>query len=248
MPWDLNCDLGEGEAPAKTQALMRHISSANIACGAHAGDIKSMENAVGLALRHEVRIGAHPGSPNRAAFGRAEISLSALEFSTLLVQQISALDAVARAMGARLRHVKLHGALYHITERNPELGAAYLETIQRWWPRLTIFGLANGNVIRLANKLGLRAWSEVFLDRAYLPNGTLAPRDEPGAVLTRSADILTRLLRLRNRGVLTCREGTLIRVRPRTLCLHSDSPNSTRNARLVASILATAPRPKKKAS
>ncbi len=241
MPLDLNCDLGEGESPAKTEALMRCVSSANIACGGHAGDITSMENAIGLALRYGVGIGAHPGSPDRAKFGRVEVRLLPSELSALLVQQISGLETIAHALNTRLRHVKLHGALYHITERNPELAAAYLETIQCWWPRLIIFSLAKGKVLNLAKQRGLAAWGEAFLDRAYLPDATLVPRAEPGALLTRFSELKARLLSLRNSGELTAREGTLLRLRPRTLSIHSDSPNSTRIARLAAATLAAHP-------
>lgn len=237
MTFDLNCDLGEGEPSAKTRALMRCISSANIACGGHAGDTWSMEKTIDLALRHHVRIGAHPGSPSRADFGRAEVLLSPAEFSTLLVQQIGALETIARALGTRLSHVKLHGALYHLTERDSDLAAVYLDTIQRWWPRLVVVAFANGKVLELAKKRGIAGWGEAFLDRTYLPNGTLVPRAEPGALLTRFVEVKARLLTLKDRGEIATREGNVLTLHPRTLCIHSDSPDSTRIARLAASIL-----------
>src|SRR5262245_19829280 len=141
MTFDLNCDLGENEPRKITAALMRSVTSANIACGGHAGDLDTMRIAVKLALRHNVRIGAHPGLPDRANFGRLPTPITAADFKTLVLQQVSALERIAHDAGARLHHIKLHGALYHMVEQQPALRRAYLEMLREFWPNALIFSL-----------------------------------------------------------------------------------------------------------
>src|ERR1041385_2748764 len=146
MKLDLNCDLGEGEPLARTRALMRWITSANIACGGHAGDVKSMEACVRLAKQFGVRVGAHPGPWDRDDFGRGSVRMTPDELELLLLQQVGALERMARAHRVPLHHIKLHGALYHLSETDSALGRRYLECVGRWWPSAKIYARAGGAI------------------------------------------------------------------------------------------------------
>jgi UPF0271 protein len=222
MRFDLNCDLGEGEPRARTVALMRAITSANVACGGHAGDIASMERCVALAKKHKVRLGAHPGAVDRAGFGREELRITPAELELLLLQQVGALERIAHAHSVKLHHIKLHGALYHATERDRRLAKAYLEIVRRWWPDALVYALAGGTVAKLAKRM---VWGEVFLDRNYLDNGTLVPRSESNALLKNVQEVRERVEQLA-RGTVISVEGKVIRVNARTLCVHGDTPRA----------------------
>ncbi len=237
MKLDLNCDLGEGEPLARTRALMRCITSANVACGGHAGDARSMMACVKLAKQFNVRLGAHPGAWSRGDFGRGEIRLTPDEFELLLLQQVGALEQIARTHGVRLHHIKLHGALYHACEQDAALRRRYVQAVKRFWPGVKIFALAGGAVIRATRQAGIEAWEEAFADRAYLNDGTLAPRSEPGAVLTSSPEIIERV-----RGLLEPNPTgkTINEHKPpqaQTLCIHSDTPCALEVARGISALL-----------
>ncbi len=225
MHYDLNCDLGEGETSGKTRALMRHVTSVNIACGGHAGDLRSMIFAVEEAIQAAVHIGAHPGLPDRSSFGRGKVEISRREFETLLVHQIGALEKVAARAGASLHHVKLHGALYHLTDSNAEFTKAYVSIIKRFWPAIIIFARAGGRTQTTAERDGLTVWPEGFLDRRYLTNGTLAPRGSTGAVLEKAQ------FKARLNAVAEGRSP--VKGPVRTWCIHSDTPNAVEFARLA---------------
>lgn len=235
MRWDINCDLGEGEPVGRTQALMRWVTSANVACGGHAGDVRSMERCVLLAVRLGVRLGAHPGLVE--GFGREAVRVSVPEFEALLVQQVAALQAVARACRARLHHVKLHGSLYHAVERDAPLRRAFLRVLARWFPGLKVYALAGGRVAAEAARFGVFVWQEGFLDRAYRDDGTLVPRGESGALLTEAWQRRERLERLREGGGLIGARGCSLTVLPRTLCVHGDSDDAIALARLARRLL-----------
>jgi UPF0271 protein len=222
MRFDLNCDLGEGEPRARTEALMRVINSANVACGGHAGDIASMERCVALVKKYKVRLGAHPGAAGRAGFGRGELSITAAELELLLLQQVGALERIAHAHGVKLQHIKLHGALYHATERDRRLAKAYVEIVRRWWPKVVVYAFAGGTVAKLAKRM---VWEEAFLDRNYLDNGTLVPRSEHNALLKNVQEVKARLAQLA-RGTVISVGGKVIRVRARTICVHGDTPRA----------------------
>src|SRR5215468_701897 len=145
---DINCDLGEGEPLTRTRALMRWITSANVACGGHAGDVRSMRDCARLCHQHGVRLGAHPGWSAGGDFGRGEVRLSADELELLLLQQVGALQRIAGEEGARLHHVKLHGALYHAAEADPSLARCYVQAIRQWWPNCRIYARPDGRVAR----------------------------------------------------------------------------------------------------
>jgi len=238
MKLDLNCDLGEGEAWERTRSLLRWITSASLACGGHAGDLASMRQAVRLARRQGVRIGAHPGAPDRAEFGRATLQLSPDELEFLLLQQVGTLERVARLEGVRLHHVKLHGALYHASESDEALARGYVQAARRWWPQCLLYVKAGGRVERLARRLAVRAWGEIFADRAYQDDGTLVPRGRPGAVLHDPARARQRVELYQERGELETESGRRIAVRARTICVHSDTPSAPELARAVSLALA----------
>jgi 5-oxoprolinase (ATP-hydrolysing) subunit A len=238
MKFDLNCDLGEGESPARTRALMRWITSANVACGGHAGDVKTMEACVLLAKRYQVRLGAHPGPWSRGDFGRGPVTLSPEALELLLLQQIGALERIARAHHIRLHHIKLHGTLYHATENNAALAGRYVRVIQTWWPAAKIYALAHGRVVGLAKRLGLRVWEEAFVDRAYQSDGSLVPRSQPNAMLITVTKIAERVRSLVTRNEITTLSGQQLRLSPQTLCLHSDTARAPFLAKRVAQLLA----------
>jgi len=229
MRFDLNCDLGEGEPRARTEALMRVITSANVACGGHAGDIASMERCVALVKKYEVRLGAHPGAADRAGFGRGESRITPAELELLLMQQVGTLERIAHARGVKLHHIKLHGALYHATEADKRLATAYIEIVRRWWPRVVVYAFAGGTVAKVPKSM---VWREGFLDRNYLDNGTLVPRSESNALLKNVQEIRQRLKELAGRTVTSVR-GKVIRIRARTVCVHGDTPRAVEFARLA---------------
>ena len=225
MNCDINCDLGEGEPASRRRALLHSVTSVNIACGGHAGDVASMRLCVRDALEYRVRVGAHPALNDRENFGRSATAITPHALELLLLQQIAALEKIARAESATVHHVKLHGALYHLTESDARLRATYLSMIKTFWPKLRIFARAGGRVIADAKTARLEAWPEGFLDRGYLQDGSLVPRTEANAILTPS-EFTRRLARIA-RGELPAAAEV------RTWCIHSDTPGSVKIAQLA---------------
>ncbi len=227
MKIDFNCDLGENEPPARTAELMQIVTSANIACGGHAGDVETMKACLRLAEQHGVKIGAHPSLPDRAGFGRGAGPVSASDVKLAVLHQVSALETLAGTTGATLHHIKLHGSLYHLTEEDETLCDAFLSLIEECWPSVMLYALAGGRVVAGARRRGLRVWEEAFLDRAYLPNGQLVPRGEPGALLNSEIELRERLTLLFKESRLKCTDGTFLKLQAQTLCVHADTPVST---------------------
>lgn len=238
MTWDLNCDLGEGEAPGRTARLMQSITSANIACGGHAGDLASMRRSCELGVKFGVRLGAHPGPWDRAGFGRQPVTLSPAELELLLLHQVGALQKLAHEAGARLHHVKLHGGLYHAVEGSDRLARAYVELVHRHWTGLKIYARAGGRVWAWGRKGGVTVWGEAFVDRGYRADGSLVPRTEPGALIESGPAVRARLEDLVIRRQVTSGEGQPLPVAWRTLCVHGDTPTATRVARWARAYLA----------
>jgi UPF0271 protein len=236
---DLNCDLGEGEPRARTRALMRRVTSANVACGGHAGDLQTMELCVRFARQYGVWLGAHPGPWSRGDFGRGSLQVAPGQLELLLLQQVGALDCVARANGVRLHHIKLHGALYHASEENEALAKRYVAMVKRFWPRAKIYARAGGRVARVARHAGLGVWEEAFGDRGYRDDGTLVPRTAPNALLTQTDRVLERVRRLLDEGEIIAASGKRIALRPQTLCIHSDTPHAARLAQAVVETFGT---------
>ncbi len=234
MKIDLNCDLGE--ASGRDEALMPYITSANIACGFHAGGPAMMQATVRLAKQHGVSIGAHPGWPDLQGFGRREMSFSGEEVEALVLYQIGALAAIARAEDVELRHVKPHGALYNQAAVNDSLAESVARAVKRFSRDLILVGLAGSSLVERARAIGLSAASEAFPDRAYNPDGTLMPRNLPGAVLHDPAAVAANTVRLAREGI---RFGGKV-IFPDTLCLHGDNETAAENARLAREALAAA--------
>jgi len=234
---DLNCDLGESEPLNRTRSLMRWISSANVACGGHAGDLSSMEACVRLCKQKGVRLGAHPGLWSRDNFGRGTARIDADELELLLLQQVSALEQIAREQTISLHHIKLHGMLYHLTETNLPLQKRYIKTVKHFWPTARIYARAGGPVVVLARRTGLDVLAEVFLDRAYRDDGMLVPRSEAGALLNEPNAVLRRIQDIiAGRGVVSA-SGQRLSFRAETLCIHSDTPHAPLLARIAAKYL-----------
>jgi UPF0271 protein len=222
MRIDLNADLGEGMDDA---AILPLLTSANVACGLHAGSPALMDETVRLALHHGVRVGAHPSYDDRKNFGRTEMQLSEGELRPLLDYQLGAIAAVARARGVKLTHVKAHGALYNQAARDPKLAKIIAETVRDFDAGLVLVGLAGSAQLEAAKRAGLRAAGEAFADRKYAPDGSLVPRSQPGAVLHEPAAAAEQALKLVRRGTAD------------TLCLHGDTPGAAAIARAVRSAL-----------
>jgi UPF0271 protein len=233
MTIDLNCDLGEG-MPHDAE-LMALISSANIACGGHAGNRETMATAVTLARRHGVAIGAHPGHADREHFGRIEHPLSPAAAAALVLSQIAALASLA---GSDLHHVKLHGALYHQAGRDAALAAAIATALATHHRGLVVYALAGSVLAREARAAGLAVAEEAFIDRAYLADGSLAPRTRPGAVVTDPAGAAAQARRLVHEGRVVTLDGADLALRPDTLCIHGDGAAPVAIARAVCEEIA----------
>ncbi len=229
---DINCDMGEGEPLSRTRALLRQVTSANIACGGHAGTSGSMRRCLRLCKELGVRAGAHPGYADRANFGRVEISLTVAEFETLLAQQLGALLLLAKGECVRLRHIKLHGALYHAVEKSPTLVRAYIRFLQECAPRLTVIALAGGRIVKAARASRLKAWGEIFAERGYTADGGLIPRTEAGALIENVGEIRERLAHWQSTGSFP----NTAKIDAQTICIHSDSPGAVKIARVLAEL------------
>jgi UPF0271 protein len=237
MSIDLNADLGEG---MDDEAILPFLTSANVACGMHAGGPAMMERTVALSLARGVQVGAHPGYADRANFGRLDVDLSLDEVESLVLYQIGALDAFVRARGGRLFHVKAHGALYNRAAKDAGLARAIASAVRRFSPELVLVGLAGSRLIEAAREAGLPAAGEAFADRRYQPDGSLVPRSKPGAVLEDPAEAAEQALLLAREGAVIASDGSRLRIRAQTLCLHGDTPGATKIARAVRERLAQA--------
>ena len=237
MSIDLNADVGEGldDAP-----LLPLLTSANVACGLHAGSPASIDRTVSLALLHRVRIGAHPSYADRENFGRTEMELAADELRSLILFQLGAVDAIVRARGGKLVHVKPHGALYNRSARDRALARAVAEAVQSYRSDLVLVGLAGSCSIDAAREAGLVTAGEAFADRRYLPDGSLMPRSQRGSVLTDAAGAAEQALHIARDGYAVASDGTRVRIAAETLCLHGDTPGAPLIARAVREQLESA--------
>jgi len=237
---DLNCDLGESfgaYSMGADDAVLKLVSSANIACGFHAGDPSVMRRTVRLCLEHGVKLGAHPGLPDLQGFGRREMRISPSEAYELTLYQLGALDAFARAEGARLNHVKPHGALYNMAARDEQLAEAIAEAVYRFDPSLLLYGLSGSRLIAAAQRQGLTAVSEVFADRSYRSDGSLTPRTEPGAVHQDENATVAQAQQMVTAGTVTATDGTEVPIVAQTVCIHGDSPQAVPFAARLKSAL-----------
>ncbi len=240
---DLNADLGEGFGQWRCgddQALLPLITSANIACGFHAGDPVIMRRVCQQAIEHGVSIGAQVGYRDLAGFGRRRIEIAAADLTAEVLYQLGALDGFARAAGDRVRYLKPHGALYNTAVTDPAQAAAIVAALLAWPEPLPVLTLPGSQLALLATDAGLPVIAEAFADRGYLADASLQPRDQPAALLTEPAQIAARAIRLVSRGELVASDGTLLSIRPASLCLHGDTPGAVAIARAVRAGLAGA--------
>lgn len=240
---DLNADLGEGFGIyrlAQEPALLDLVTSANIACGGHAGDPMVMHETVALAHARGVVIGAHPGYPDREGFGRRDLGASPAELAALVLTQVGALAAVCAAGGARLRYVKPHGALYNRLARDWPAATSVAQAIAAVDPALALLGLDGSLMLQAADEAGLRGVREAFVDRAYLPDGSLLPRGEPGALLDDPDLVGERAQRMVLEHHVVAVDGTRRLLRPDSLCTHGDGPHAVALVRAVRERLESA--------
>lgn len=229
MVIDLNADLGEGAAC--DEELLQIVSSANIACGFHAGDADSMRNAVRWAVKYGVAIGAHPGFPDRENFGRSRMDLPAATVYNQMLYQLGALAALVRCEGGKMVHVKPHGMLYNQAAADQTLALAIAQAVKDFDPELRLVGLSGSCLIAAAKQVGLASRSEVFADRHYQSDGTLVPRSQPMAMVETEAQALQQTLDMIVGQRVKTADGQWIKVQADTVCLHGDSPHALAFAR-----------------
>ncbi len=237
---DLNCDMGESYGAWKMgndEAILPFVTSANIACGFHGGDPATMRKTVAAALKHGVSLGAHPGLPDLQGFGRRNMAITDQEAYDMMVVQIGALSAVAASQGAALRHVKAHGQLYNMSVNNEGLARALAQATFDVDSDLVFYGLAGSLMLTVAESIGLRVASEVFGDRTYSPDGTLSPRNQPGAMIEDVQVSIRQVLQMVRHGTLTAVDGSTINVRADTLCIHGDQPGAPAFAKAIREAL-----------
>ena len=242
MHIDLNSDVGESYGAwsmGQDDALMPLITSANIACGAHAGDPVVMARTVRLAAANGVAIGAHPGYPDRDGFGRRDLAMTPEELGSSLLAQLGALAAIARAeTGAELRHVKPHGALYNRAARDPALAETIARSVARFSGEVVLVGLAGSALLDAGRDAGLAIAAEAFADRAYEADGSLRSRRLPGAILGSPEEAAGQARSIVVEGHVRAHDGSVVAVRADTLCIHGDTPHAPAYARHVREVLA----------
>lgn len=237
---DLNCDLGESHRPdrlALDESLLAVVSSANIACGGHAGDEATMSRLVRAAAALGVAVGAHPGYPDRAGFGRVELDMTPGAIEASVAEQVRALGRFAEKAGTPITHVKPHGALYHAAMRRPEVARAVARAVRAVQPGAALVGLAGAAALDLWRSMGFRVLAEAFADRMYLPDGSLAPRSRPDALIPDADRGAEQAVAIAAEGRLRASDGTWIVMHAQTICIHSDTPGALMIARGVRAAL-----------
>jgi len=237
---DLNCDMGElpeAIADGTQEALLRSITSANVACGGHAGDEQTMKATIEQALRAGVAIGAHPGYPDRENFGRVELKLPPKQIATSVFEQVCALAEVAEQCGARVTHVKPHGALYNQAVRNRELAEAIAEGVARWRRDVVLVGLAGSPMLGAFREAGFAVAAEAFADRRYERDGTLRSRKFDDALIRNPEEAAWQALGIVERGVVIASDGSEVAVEAQTICIHGDTSGAVQIAAAVARAL-----------
>ena len=237
---DLNSDLGESFGAWRVgddEAMFAIVSSANVACGFHAGDPLTMAESVGRAVRRGVTLGAHPGYRDLVGFGRRALDTSEAEIAAEVLVQLGALDGVARPAGIRVRYVKAHGALYHRLASDESAAHAFAEAVARYDPTLPLLGPPSSALERAADASGLRFAREAFVDRTYAADGSLVPRGRPGAVIDNPAAAADRALELADTGGIAADDGSRVELAPDSLCVHGDTPGAVNMAVAVRAAL-----------
>ncbi|HEY7370323.1 MAG TPA: 5-oxoprolinase subunit PxpA [Thermoanaerobaculia bacterium] len=230
MSIDLNADVGEGMNDAD---LLPWVTSANVACGYHAGDPGTMDRTVSLALGRGVRVGAHPGYPDRESFGRARFEMAPEEIESMVLYQVAALDGIVRSRGGTLTHVKPHGALYHRAAESGDVARAIARGVQRCRAGLILVGPAGSRVLDIGREIGLPVAGEAFADRRYGPDGTLVSREQKNALLTDPLEAADQAVSIARDGRVTASDGSRVSLRADTICLHGDTPGAPAIAKRV---------------
>lgn len=226
---DLNCDMGEGFGAytfGADKQLLAHITSANIACGLHAGEPNVMERTVHLAKKHGVAIGAHPGFPDIAGFGRRMIEFSPEEIYRFVIYQIGALQAFCKIHNVKMQHVKPHGALYNVAARDRDIAGAIARGVYDLDDSLILYGLAGSELLEAGREAGLRVASEIFADRTYQPDGSLTSRKNENAMINEVEIAVAQVERMVNEGTVVAVNGDVINLEADTVCIHGDSPQA----------------------
>lgn len=233
---DLNCDMGESFGSwnmGNDAEIMPYVSSVNIACGFHAGDPNIMMKTIDLAIQHSVNIGAHPGYPDLAGFGRRHLFMSPKEVYAAVLYQIGALAAIARARGAELHHVKPHGALYNLAAKDSVYAEAIADAIYVFDSSLILYGLSGSELTRAGKEKGLSVFHEVFADRTYQADASLTPRTEPNAILKTPEEAVDQIIRILQTGeVITC-SGDAIPIEADSICIHGDHEGAAEFAKQI---------------
>lgn len=240
MRIDLNCDLGESFGAwtmGNDVEVIALVSSINIACGFHAGDPLTMHRTLAMAKAHGVSVGAHTALPDLRGFGRRELQISAHELYCDTLYQLGALQAQAKVHGLRVAHLKPHGALYHMVEKQPALAAALVQAIQDLDSSIAVVGLAGGKLVQHASTCGLQVRHEMFADRRYLASGHLVARGEPGAVIDDAELAAAQVLSVANHGFLVSHDGAQVHLRADTVCIHGDRTDAARFTAQLCKIL-----------
>lgn len=229
MTIDLNCDMGEGFGVYKLgydEEAMPHVSSINVACGFHASDPSNMWKTVKLAKKYGVAIGAHPSFPDLVGFGRRAIAATTEEIKADVMYQIGALKAFCQVEGVKMQHVKVHGALYNLAEKDINIATAVAEAIKAVDPDLYMLCLGNSTMVTAAKNVGVKFVEEAFADRAYTAQGTLVPRKQAGSVIHDVQEVAARVLSMVQKKQITAIDGTIVPISCQTICVHGDTPGS----------------------
>jgi UPF0271 protein len=237
---DINCDMGESFGAytlGRDEEILAYVTSANIACGFHAGDPATMRKTVRMALDNGVAIGAHPGLQDLMGFGRRDMDISPQEAYDIVVYQIGSLWGFIRAEGGRMQHVKAHGALYNMAAKSSGLADAIAEAVYKVDPELILFGLAGSELITAGRKAGLRTASEVFSDRTYQSDGSLTPRRQPDALIKEDKLAVKQVIRMVNEGKVLSRQEVDISIQADTICIHGDGAHALEFAKTIVTSL-----------
>lgn len=237
MTIDINCDLGEGMP--NDAALMPYISTANIACGFHAGDENTMRRTIALAIEHGLAIGAHPGFPDKKNFGRTEMNFPEEDIVSIVSEQVYQLLDLVFAMGGQLKHVKPHGALYNMSARDIVLASAIANAVREIDESLILFGLSGSKSIQAAEDMGLRTANEVFADRTYNDDGSLTTRKQAGSLITDNASVAKQVLEMIHDQTVTSISGKKIPVKADTICIHGDGAQAVAFAKQIHALMQT---------
>ncbi|PKR83335.1 LamB/YcsF family protein [Heyndrickxia camelliae] len=237
---DLNCDMGESFGAYKLgrdEEILDYVTSANIACGFHAGDPATIRKTVQMAMEKNVGIGVHPGLQDLVGFGRRNMQISPQESYDLVVYQIGAIYAFAKSEGGKIQHVKPHGALYNMAAKSPSLSEAIAEAVYKVDPELILFGLAGGELVKAGQKIGLHTANEVFADRTYQQDGSLTPRTQPHALITNKETSIQQVIRMVKEGKVESLQGIDVPIQADTICIHGDGENALEFAKYITTSL-----------